>query len=135
MTINTVKPVFADNIAGSSAGFNYLKTSSLLNKDNNLKYYKTKKSIKKVLEKYHSPLLGSVDTFISACQLYQLDCYLLPAITGVESSFAKYVSPGSFNPFGWDGGYFMFKNWDEAIFTVASGLRKNYLDKGAAGDD
>ncbi|NTU46816.1 glucosaminidase domain-containing protein [Candidatus Roizmanbacteria bacterium] len=87
--------------------------------------------IKRTLEKYHSPLVNSVDAFMNACQKYSLDCYLLPSITGLESTFGQFIWPTSYNPFGWGGGYIMFKSWEEGIQTVARGLRENYVNKGA----
>jgi len=94
--------------------------------------YATKKRvITKVLQTTSSPLSGSVDEFIKACATYQLDCYLLPSITRLESSYGQFIHPNSNNPFGWGGGYIMFDTWGDAIDTVGKGLRTNYIDKGA----
>jgi len=88
-------------------------------------------AISRVLNKYNSPLVDQIDSFINSCTNYNLDCYLLPSITGLESYFGRYTYPGSHNPFGWGGGYIMFDTWDKAIDTVAKGLRENYVNKGA----
>jgi len=88
-------------------------------------------AISQVLTRYNSPLLDQIDSFINSCTNYNLDCYLLPSITGLESSFGQYTYPGSHNPFGWGGGYIMFETWDKAINAVAKGLRENYINKGA----
>jgi hypothetical protein len=88
-------------------------------------------AIKKVLERYNSPMVNEVDSFISACDTYELDCYLLPSIAGLESSFGRFLMPNSYNPFGWGGGHIYFKSWDDGIDTVAKGLRNNYMNKGA----
>lgn len=129
-----VSSVFAsDNIADSSAKINPnvrpldkegFKTATL---EANKKRY----VIAKVLEKYQSPLLGSVDAFVNTCKEYKFNCYLLPSISGLESRFGWYTAPGSHNPFGWGGGYIMFENWDKAIATVGEGLAKNYIGRGA----
>lgn len=87
--------------------------------------------IRRILSRYDSPLLGSTDSFVSTCVYYNLDCYLLPSIAGLESTFGKFIYPNSYNPFGWGGGYIMFTSWDNAIFKVGSGLRENYLNNGA----
>ena len=120
----------AEGIAGQSATITYSVFT-----DNKCKlplnYAQKKKAIEKVLAKYNSPLAGEVDTFISACQTYGMDCYLLPAITGLESSFGQFIWPDSHNPFGWGGGYIMFDNWSDGIMTVASGLHENYIQRGA----
>ena len=117
---------YAEKIAGDSAYISYKDITSE-NKDLFIK----KLAIKNVLAKHDSQLENKVDTFMNACIEYELDCYLLPSITGVESSFAKFTYPNSNNPFGWGGGLIMFQDWEESIETVAEGLRKNYLDRGA----
>lgn len=118
--------IFAVNIAGQSAYITYS-----LSNENNTNYLLKKMTIKRVLEKYDSPLVDQADYFIETCIKYKLDCYFLPSITGVESTFGKFTSPGSFNPFGWGRGLMQFKNWADGIDTVGEGLRKNYIDKGA----
>lgn len=92
---------------------------------------KKKRAVERVLEKYQSPMTGSLNAFFHACEANDLDCYLLPAITGLESGFGNYILAGSYNPFGWGGGYTLFGNWDEAIWTVGNGLRENYIGRGA----
>ncbi|MCX7956100.1 MAG: hypothetical protein N2593_03320 [Patescibacteria group bacterium] len=124
-----VKKVHAQNIAsGSSAQLSYsLKIDK--NKEKNQIYKVKEIVIKNVLERYNSPLLGEEKNFVNTCQRYDLDCYLLPSIAGLESTFGKFIWPGSYNPFGWGGGYIMFKDWADAIDTVGKGLRNNYLNK------
>jgi len=87
--------------------------------------------IKRVLSDYSSPMKDNADDFVKSCIDYNLDCYLLPSITGLESYFGRYTYPGSHNPFGWGGGYIMFNDWQSAINTVGKGLRENYINKGA----
>ncbi|MEN9327714.1 MAG: hypothetical protein RI947_522 [Candidatus Parcubacteria bacterium] len=94
-------------------------------------YHRKKAAIKKVLESYNSPMVGSVDAFMDACIKYDLDCYLLPSIAGLESTFGQFTWPGSNNPFGWGRGLITFKDWNESIDTVGQGLRENYINKGA----
>ena len=118
-----------ENIAGHSAYISDVR--NLSQHDFSLK----RNAILKVLNKYESPLTSNVDAFVETCLNYDIDCYLLPSISGLESTFGRYVHPGSYNPFGWGGGYIMFNNWDQAINTVGKGLRKNYIDKGAASVD
>ena len=91
----------------------------------------TKKTvIKRILTKYNSPFVGSSDAFVDACFKYNMDCYLLVSIAGVESYFGKFTYPESHNPFGWGGGLIMFKDWDEGIDTVSKGLKTDYINKG-----
>ncbi len=85
------------------------------------------------LAKFDSPMQYHAQDFIDAARLYNLDWKMLPAITGVESTFGKFI-PGGYNAYGW-GAYdayhaVYFDSWTDGIFTVARGLRENYLNKG-----
>lgn len=84
------------------------------------------------LAKYDSPLKYHAQDFIDAAKLFGLDWKMLPAIAGVESTFGKNI-PGGYNGWGW-GVYgnqaIYFNSWREGIFTIAKGLRENYLNKG-----
>jgi len=120
----------ATEIAGQSATLNYNILAKKERRDSDV-YLQKKITVKKVLEQYGSPLAEDVDGFMNACQKYELNCYLLPAIAGLESTFGKFIMPESYNPFGWGGGYIYFENWNEGIDTVAKGLRENYIDRGA----
>lgn len=81
---------------------------------------------------YNSPLQYHAQDFIDAAKVYSIDWKLVPAISGVESTFGKHI-PGGFNAWGW-GVYgnqaLGFKSWREGIFTVTKGLRENYINKG-----
>jgi len=120
------KDIFAVNIAGQSARLSYS-----LNTENDVDYLLKKLTIRRVLEKNDSPMVDQVDSFIETCNKYNLDCYLLPSIAGVESTFGKFIYPGSFNAFGWGRGLIQFRDWTDGIDTVGEGLRKNYINKGA----
>ncbi|MEK7633280.1 MAG: hypothetical protein AAB437_00360 [Patescibacteria group bacterium] len=123
-------PIRAEIIAGSSA---LLTHQSFINDEaiELMREKQLKMVIESVLNRYNSPLAGESESFVKACIKYQIDCYLLPSIAGLESTFGKFIWPNSYNPFGWDRGYMMFENWSEGIETVAKGLNKGYLNKGA----
>ncbi len=123
-------PVRAEFVAGNSATIHYTAMADV-NFQNTKELALKKKVIKTVLAKYESPLLESVDSFISACREFDLDCYLLPSISGVESTFGKFLIPSTYNPFGWGRGIMPFESFDKAIYTVGKGLRENYINKGA----
>lgn len=89
-----------------------------------------RRAIQAVLKQYNSPMADSVDAFMNACVKYDIDCYLLPAIAGLESSFGIHTWPGSNNAFGWGGGYIMFNTWADGIDAVAAGLRAGYVADG-----
>lgn len=123
-------PVKAEVMAGASAPLVYNSFIST-NDIEILRQNKMKIAIETVLKRYDSPMSEESDSFIKACIKYQIDCYLLPSIAGLESTFGKFIWPNSYNAFGWARGYMMFDSWDEGINTVAKGLRKGYLNKGA----
>lgn len=112
------KPVLADN-------------SMLTGKLTHNEYLVKKVVIYNMLEKHNSPMLKEADSFIKACITYNINCYLLPSISGLESSFGKAMINETYNPFGWGGGTIYFKSWEDAYMTVAQGLKNNYLEKGA----
>ncbi|MCR4329940.1 MAG: hypothetical protein NUV65_05350 [Candidatus Roizmanbacteria bacterium] len=87
-------------------------------------------AIERVLKRYNSPLIPYTGAFINSCRRYNLDCYLLPAITGVESGFGHALIQNAKNPFGWGGGSIYFSSWENGIDTVAKGLHENYMLKG-----
>lgn len=122
--------VKADKVAGGSALLSYNYSSSTLF-DVKLK----KMVIKRVLERYKSPLAGAVDEFVQTCTTYDLDCYLIPSIAGIESQFGNIMVPDTNNPFGWGKGYIYFDSWQSAIHTVGYSLRHYYFDKGAVSLD
>ena len=119
--------VKAERAAGESARMVNLTSNNF--KNNRLA--KKRMILYKVLKEYDSPLSNSVDSFLQTCVKYDLDCYVLPSITGLESYFGTFTHPNSNNPFGWGGGYIMFDSWESSINTVGKGLRENYINKGA----
>ena len=84
------------------------------------------------LAKHNSPLQYHAQDFIDASNTYDLDWRLVAAISGVESTFGKFI-PGGFNGWGW-GVYgknaLYFKSWRDGIFTVSQGLRERYVNRG-----
>lgn len=123
-------PVLAQKNAGNSAEINYTSTL-IVKKEDKINYSLKKKTIHDLLEKYNSPMIDSVDDYIKICQKYDLDCYLLPAISCLESTCGKFILPNSYNPFGWGGGRIMCDGWGDCIERVGKGLREQYIDKGA----
>ena len=122
--------VKAENVSDGSA---LLINKSLIGKESaeSLRQIKIKVAIENVLRKYDSPMAAHSDSFVKACIKYEIDCYLLPSIAGLESTFGKFIWPNSYNPFGWARGYMMFGSWSDGIETVAKGLKEGYVKKGA----
>ena len=89
--------------------------------------------IRQYLAKYNSPLESYADLIFQTSQKYNLDYRLLVAIAQQESNLGKKIPANSYNAWGWgvhSQGTLGFSDWEEAIETVAKGLRENYLDKG-----
>ncbi|MGB9707381.1 MAG: hypothetical protein ACPL1D_01370 [Microgenomates group bacterium] len=124
--------IFPKNIAAQFVADHSATINISINKQNSdlRKLYTIKRAIKIILIKNNSPLINNIPSFISTCLKYNLDCYFLPAIAGLESSYGKYIYPNSYNPFGWGGGYINFSSWDEAIEQVGQKIKENYIDKG-----
>ena len=89
--------------------------------------------LKAFLEKYNSPMIDSVDTFISVADKYNLDYRLLPAISCMESTCGNRILPNSYNAWGWGiygNNAIYFKSFDEGIETVGKGIYEGYVKKG-----
>lgn len=89
------------------------------------------KAVRNVFKKYNSPLIDQAAFFVKYADKYRVDWRLLPAISGLESSFGVYLMPGSYNAYGWGRGYIYFKSWENGIETINKALRENYIEKGA----
>ena len=87
--------------------------------------------LRNYLEGHNSPLSEYSGVFISLADKYNLDWRLVPAITGVESTFGKRIPFDSYNAYGWANGAYSFESWDESIEVVSSALRNKYIDRGA----
>lgn len=89
------------------------------------------------LTQYNSPLVKYAPSFVKYADDYKLDWKLVPAISGVESTFGKEIPYGSYNGWGW-GIYgtnmIYFPSWEDGIKTVSAGLRENYINKWGASD-
>ncbi len=90
-------------------------------------------NLKAFFRKYNSPLYDYAEKIVEVSDKYGFDYRLLPAIAMQESNLCRYIPKDSHNCWGW-GIYgdlvTKFKSYDEAIETVARGLKKEYIDKG-----
>ncbi len=87
--------------------------------------------LKTFLDSYNSPLATYSAYLVTKADMYDLDWKLIPAISGVESTFGKAIPFGSFNAYGWANGAYYFESWENSISIVAKTLRENYINKGA----
>ncbi len=88
------------------------------------------------LQSLNSPLAPYASAFINEADKNGLDWRLVPAISGVESTFGQAIPTYSYNAWGW--GVFTgkqsgvnFNDWKDGIAQVSQGLKENYVDKGA----
>jgi len=86
--------------------------------------------LEKFLSSKGSPLSLYAEFIVEAADRYGIDWRLVPAISGIESSFAQ-VYAADYNAYGWGGGYISFSSWEESIEVVTRALRENYYDRGA----
>ena len=63
------------------------------------------------LKSYDSPLAEQAENFIISADRYGIDWKLVPAITGVESTFGKRIPYQSYNAYGWASGTYFFESW------------------------
>lgn len=82
------------------------------------------------LEFYNSPLSDYASVFIKAADKYNIDWKLVPAISGVESTFGKAIPYNSYNAYGWAGGEYYFNSWEDSLEIVSRSLRANYYNRG-----
>lgn len=90
-------------------------------------------NLKAFFRKYNSPLYDYAEKIVEVSDKYQFDYRLLPAIAMQESNLCRVIPENSYNCWGW-GIYgslvTRFSSYDEAIETIAKGLKNEYIDKG-----
>ncbi len=90
-------------------------------------------NLKTFFRKHNSPLYNYADLIVFESDKNGFDYRLLPAIAMQESTLCRAIPFNSHNCWGW-GIYgntvIRFSSYEEAIKTVAAGLKKDYLDKG-----
>lgn len=124
-----VVPAKADVIAGDSASIQFMSLNEILTRTQTEQFQK--QAMVRVLSGYGSPLISEVDSFLLVTRALDLPPYLLVSITGVESTFANRMIPGTYNPFGYGKGTIPFDNWAHGISTVGYSLKHKYIGRGA----
>ncbi|MFZ5932679.1 MAG: hypothetical protein ACOYT7_01200 [Patescibacteria group bacterium] len=105
-------------------------TSAQLKKTTRQNDYRVR-ILRTYLSQHKSPLVDYAETFVFYADKYNLDWRLVPAITGVESTFGKRIPRNSYNAYGWANGAYNFKSWEDSIEIVTQTLREKYIEKGA----
>lgn len=123
---NTVKNNLFDNrkvvlLSSQVSTNNKLVTETIKSEKDN-----RSEKLKKYLELKGSPYSEKAEFFVKTADKYEIDYTLLPSISGIESSFGIHLVAGSYNPFGWGGGYIYYDSWEECIESVAKGIATHY---------
>ena len=90
-------------------------------------------NLKNFFRKHNSVLYDHADYIVQISDEYGFDYRLLPAIAMQESTLCRAIPVDSHNCWGWGiygNNVIRFSSYDEAIKTVAEGIKKEYLDKG-----
>jgi hypothetical protein len=82
------------------------------------------------LASFNSPLAEYAATFVAEADKNGIDWKLVPAITGVESTFGKHIPYNSYNAYGWANGEGRFGSWEESIAHVSKFLKEKYYNRG-----
>lgn len=123
LIVFSARTCYAENVAEESA-FLYSGEAS--------EYFDYRvENLRNFLNKYNSPLSPYADLFVASADQYDLDYRLVPAITGVESTFGKHIPENSYNAYGWANGDYSFISWEDSITHVSKILRINYINRGA----
>jgi uncharacterized protein YxeA len=122
LTITSARDIYAENIAATSAILRIDAAESDFD-------YRVE-NLKKFFERYNSPLTSYAEEFVTYADEYNLDYRLVPAITGVESTFGKRIPTDSYNAYGWANGEYQFSSWEDSIQHVSEVLKSSYIDRG-----
>jgi len=88
------------------------------------------KKLERFLTAQHSPLAQYAPLMVKMADKYQIDWKLVPAISGVESSFGRRIPYHSFNAYGWANGHYHFLSWPNSIGHVTRVLSEKYYNRG-----
>lgn len=107
------------------------QVSSAMPKTAEIKADNRAQILRQFLAGYDSKLIDSAEDFVVAADFYGLDYRMLPAISGIESTFGKQMIDGTYNAYGWGGGTIRFDSWSDGIWTISEAINEKYIAKGA----
>lgn len=123
LLIFTTKPVSADILVAENS-------AHIAGSDIKVYDQRTDK-LSDFFESMNSPMAPYSEAIIRTSDKYGLDWRLLPAISGVESTFGKRMPVNSYNAYGWANGNYSFDSWEDSFEVVISTLKTKYIDRGA----
>src|SRR3989344_1584062 len=118
--------IYADEVRSSSA-----KLAPVVNTQKDYTLDTRTKAVRNVFKKYNSPLIDQAAFYVKYADEFDVDWKLLPSIAGLESTFGRFLMPGSYNAYGWGGGRIYFESWEDGIKIINKAIRENYIDRGA----
>lgn len=113
------------NVSGSSAQLQIVSAKPKIDSDMRVV------ALQNVFNRYNPTLAPHAGAYVKYADMYGIDWKLLPAISGLESTFATRYVEGTYNAYGWGGGYIYFDSWEDGIQTISKALRLKYYDRGA----
>ena len=133
LTILSIFIIWAFPNAGPVCGQELENTisSSAQLKGDTLEFDNRTQILKDYFQQFNSPLAEYAEEFVGAADAYELDWRLLPAISGVESTYGKFIPQNSYNAYGWNNGAYAFQSWEDSIWTVTKALKEKYVNRGA----
>jgi len=133
LTILSIFIIWAFTNAGTTCGQELENTisSSAQLKDETFEFDNRTQILKEYFQQFNSPLAEYAEEFVGAADAYELDWRLLPAISGVESTYGKFIPQNSYNAYGWNNGAYTFQSWEDSIWTVTKALKEKYVNRGA----
>ena len=128
MAVSVVPDAMAsEKVAGHSAQLAIARVSAEKNISNDARVI----AVRNVLEKYGSTLAPEAENFVYYADKHGIDWRLLVSIAGLESGYGSRYVQGSYNAYGWGGGYIYFDSWEHGIDSISRSLRTRYYDRGA----
>jgi hypothetical protein len=91
---------------------------------------KRTETLRRFFKKYNSDLEPYSAKIVAESEEHKIPYTLVPAISGIESTFCKQIPYNSYNCWGWANGDYSFKDYNDAIEIVSKTLGTNYFGKG-----
>ena len=98
--IFTSQDVYAQEVRSSSA-----QLALVINTQKDYALDARTMAVRNIFKKYNSPLVDQAVSYVKYADEFGVEWSLLPSIAGLESTFGRFLMPGSYNAYGWGGGH------------------------------